>query len=102
LEVEHELGELLRAQTNQAGVERQDVYSGLQTVDQTSGLVAAELEATPLTGMAATAAANGPSAPTGIVSTKRAIFAATRDQSRADCSTTCSAPTAPSIWSKSI
>jgi len=36
----------------------QDVYSGLQTVDQTSGLIAAELEATRLTGMAATVAAN--------------------------------------------
>ncbi len=36
----------------------QDVYGGLQTVDQTSGLIASELEATRLTGMAATVAAN--------------------------------------------
>ena len=36
----------------------QDIYSGLQTVDQTSGLIAAELEVTRLTGMAATVAAN--------------------------------------------
>jgi hypothetical protein len=40
------------------GLRAQDVYSGLQTVDQTSGLIAAELEATRLTGMAATVAAN--------------------------------------------
>jgi hypothetical protein len=40
------------------GLRAQDVYSGLQTVDQTSGLVAAELDATRLTGMAATIAAN--------------------------------------------
>ncbi len=40
------------------GLRTQDVYSGLQTTDQTSGLVAAELEATRLTGMAATLAAN--------------------------------------------
>ena len=41
-----------------AALRAQDVYSGLQTVDQTSGLIAAELEATRLTGMAATVAAN--------------------------------------------
>lgn len=40
------------------GLRAQDVYSGLQTVDQTSGLIAAELEATRLTGMAATVASN--------------------------------------------
>jgi hypothetical protein len=40
------------------GLRAQDVYSGLQTVDQTSGLVAAELDVTRLTGMAATVAAN--------------------------------------------
>lgn len=40
------------------GLRAQDVYSGLQTVDQTSGIIAAELEATRLTGMAATVAAN--------------------------------------------
>ncbi len=40
------------------GLRAQDVYSGLQTVDQTSGLIAAELDATRLTGMAATVAAN--------------------------------------------
>lgn len=40
------------------GLRSQDVYGGLQTVDQTSGLIAAELEATRLTGMAATLAAN--------------------------------------------
>jgi hypothetical protein len=40
------------------GLRSQDVYSGLQTVDQTSGLIAAEFEATRLTGMAATVAAN--------------------------------------------
>lgn len=40
------------------GLRSQDVYSGLQTVDQTSGLVAAELDVTRLTGMAATVAAN--------------------------------------------
>jgi hypothetical protein len=40
------------------GLRAQDVYSGLQTVDQTSGLVAAELDATRLAGMAATVAAN--------------------------------------------
>lgn len=40
------------------GLRAQDVYSGLQTVDQTSGLVAGELDATRLTGMAATVAAN--------------------------------------------
>ncbi len=42
----------------EVGLRSQDVYSGLQTVDQTSGLIAAELEATRLTGMAATLAAN--------------------------------------------
>ena len=36
----------------------EDVDSGLKTVDQTSGLIAAELAATRLTGMAATVAAN--------------------------------------------
>lgn len=41
-----------------AALRAQDVYSGLQTVDQTSGLIAAELGATRLTGMAATVAAN--------------------------------------------
>lgn len=41
-----------------AALRAQDVYSGLRTVDQTSGLIAAELEATRLTGMAATVAAN--------------------------------------------
>lgn len=40
------------------GLRAQDVYSGLQTVDQTSGLIAAELGATRLTGMAATIASN--------------------------------------------
>lgn len=40
------------------GLRAQDVYSGLQTVDQTSGLIAAELETTRLAGMAATVAAN--------------------------------------------
>ncbi|HEU5064018.1 MAG TPA: hypothetical protein VFT79_12840 [Solirubrobacterales bacterium] len=40
------------------GLRAQDVYSGLQTVDQTSGLIAAELDTTRLTGMAATVAAN--------------------------------------------
>lgn len=40
------------------GLRAQDVYSGLQTVDQTSGIIAAELDATRLTGMAATVAAN--------------------------------------------
>jgi hypothetical protein len=40
------------------GLRAQDVYSGLQTVDQTSGLIAAELGNTRLTGMAATVAAN--------------------------------------------
>ncbi|MDQ4145680.1 MAG: hypothetical protein M3198_18430 [Actinomycetota bacterium] len=40
------------------GLRSQDVYGGLQTVDQTSGLIAAELEATRLTGMAATIASN--------------------------------------------
>jgi hypothetical protein len=40
------------------GLRAQDVYSGLQTVDQTSGIIAAELGATRLTGMAATVAAN--------------------------------------------
>jgi hypothetical protein len=41
-----------------AALRAQDVYSGLQTIDQTSGLIAAELAATRLTGMAATIAAN--------------------------------------------
>jgi hypothetical protein len=41
-----------------AGLRAQDVYSGLQTVDQTSGIIAAELNATRLTGMAATVASN--------------------------------------------
>ena len=36
----------------------QDIYAGLQTVDQTSGLIAGKLDATRLTGMAATVAAN--------------------------------------------
>src|SRR5262245_59310644 len=40
------------------GRRAQDVYSGLQTVDQTSGIIAAELDVTRLTGMAATVAAN--------------------------------------------
>jgi hypothetical protein len=40
------------------GLRAQDVYSGLQTVDQTSGIIAAELGATRLTGMAATVASN--------------------------------------------
>jgi hypothetical protein len=40
------------------GLRAQDVYSGLQTVDQTSGIIAAELDATRLTGMAATIASN--------------------------------------------
>jgi hypothetical protein len=40
------------------GLRAQDVYSGLQTVDQTSGIIAAELDVTRLTGMAATVAAN--------------------------------------------
>lgn len=40
------------------GLRAQDVYSGLQTVDQTSGLIAAELQTTRLAGMAATVAAN--------------------------------------------
>lgn len=40
------------------GLRSQDVYGGLQTVDQTSGLVAGELNATRLTGMAATIASN--------------------------------------------
>ncbi len=40
------------------GLRAQDVYSGLQTVDQTSGIIAAELDATRLAGMAATVAAN--------------------------------------------
>src|SRR5919106_4905095 len=40
------------------GLRAQDVYSGLQTVDQTSGIIAAELDTTRLTGMAATVAAN--------------------------------------------
>ncbi len=40
------------------GLRAQDVYSGLQTVDQTSGIIAAELDATRLTGMAATVASN--------------------------------------------
>jgi hypothetical protein len=40
------------------GLRAQDVYSGLQTVDQTSGLIAAELDTTRLAGMAATVAAN--------------------------------------------
>jgi hypothetical protein len=40
------------------GLRAQDVYSGLQAVDQTSGLIAAELETTRLAGMAATVAAN--------------------------------------------
>jgi hypothetical protein len=40
------------------GLRAQDVYSGLQTVDQTSGLIAGQLGATRLTGMAATVAAN--------------------------------------------
>jgi hypothetical protein len=40
------------------GLRAQDVYSGLQTVDQTSGLIAAEFEATRLAGMAATVASN--------------------------------------------
>ena len=40
------------------GLRTQDVYSGLQTVDQTSGLIAAELDTTRLTGMAATVASN--------------------------------------------
>lgn len=40
------------------GLRAQDVYSGLQTVDQTSGLIAAELGTTRLTGMAATVASN--------------------------------------------
>ncbi len=40
------------------GLRAQDVYSGLQTVDQTSGIIAAELDDTRLTGMAATVAAN--------------------------------------------
>lgn len=41
-----------------AGLRAQDVYSGLQTVDQTSGLIAAELGSTRITGMAATVATN--------------------------------------------
>jgi hypothetical protein len=41
-----------------AALRAQDVYSGLQTVDQTSGLIAAELGSTRITGMAATVAAN--------------------------------------------
>jgi len=40
------------------GLRAQDVYSGLQTVDQTSGLVASELDTTRRTGMEATVAAN--------------------------------------------
>jgi hypothetical protein len=40
------------------GLRAQDVYAGLQTVDQTSGLIAGQLGATRLTGMAATVAAN--------------------------------------------
>lgn len=40
------------------GLRAQDVYAGLQTVDQTSGLIAAELNTTRLTGMAATVASN--------------------------------------------
>ena len=40
------------------GLRSQDVYGGLQTVDQTSGLIAGDLEATRVTGMAATVAAN--------------------------------------------
>jgi hypothetical protein len=40
------------------GLRSQDVYSGLQTVDQTSGLIATELDVTRLTGMAATVASN--------------------------------------------
>jgi hypothetical protein len=40
------------------GLRAQDIYAGLQTVDQTSGLIAGELGATRLTGMAATVAAN--------------------------------------------
>jgi hypothetical protein len=40
------------------GLRAQDVYAGLQTVDQTSGLIAAELGDTRLTGMAATVASN--------------------------------------------
>jgi hypothetical protein len=42
----------------EVGLRTQDIYSGLQTTDQTSGLIAAELEATRLTGMAATLASN--------------------------------------------
>jgi hypothetical protein len=41
-----------------AGLRAQDIYSGLQTVDQTSGIIAAELDTTRLTGMAATVASN--------------------------------------------
>jgi hypothetical protein len=40
------------------GLRTQDLYSGLQTVDQTSGLIAAELDTTRVTGMAATVASN--------------------------------------------
>lgn len=40
------------------GLRAQDVYSGLRTVNQTSGLIAAELEATRIAGMAATVATN--------------------------------------------
>lgn len=40
------------------GLRAQDIYAGLQTVDQTSGLIAGNLGATRLTGMAATVAAN--------------------------------------------
>lgn len=54
----HWLDTVCRMDPRVVGLRAQDVYSGLQVVDQTSGLIAAELDTTRLTGMAATVAAN--------------------------------------------